>query len=102
MDENIRSQLRLPSSLHQELKIAAEKSGRSLNSEIVHRLMISLSAPLAPNVDAQVFATGLDFVTTAAAQLAAPENRSKLEQILEIIISPRTVGSAIEKSEKTI
>lgn len=87
MDENIRSQLRLPPALHQELKTEAEKAGRSLNSEIVHRLMLSLSMPPTLSVGMQAAATPLDMVAATAAQLAAPENRAKLEQILGIIFS---------------
>ena len=92
MDENIRSQLRLPPALHQQLKVEAEKSGRSLNSEIVHRLMISVNMPVTLNVGTQAFATPSDMVAAAAAQLAAPENRAKLEQILGIIISPKEIN----------
>jgi hypothetical protein len=89
MEENIRSQLRLPPALHERLKSEAEKSGRSLNSEIVHRLMMSLTTPVTLNVGAQAIATPSDLIAAAAAQLAAPENRSKLEQILGIIITPK-------------
>jgi hypothetical protein len=93
MDENIRSQLRLPPALHQELKMEAEKSGRSLNSEIVHRLMASLSMPAASSGGTQAAATSSGRVATTAAQLAAPENRAKLEQILGIILSAEQGGA---------
>jgi hypothetical protein len=65
----------------------AEKSGRSLNSEIVHRLTISLSMPATLSSDMQTGASSSDLIASTAAQLATPENRAKLEQILGIILS---------------
>jgi len=43
--ETVRSQLRLPAGLHQQVLNAAEKSGRSMNAEIVHRLEGSFRNP---------------------------------------------------------
>lgn len=43
-DEIYRTQLRLPKHIYDQLKSLAESSGRSLNSEIVHRLEASLNS----------------------------------------------------------
>lgn len=40
--DTIRSQLRLPAVLHEQLKSACEATGRSMNAEIVHRLEKSM------------------------------------------------------------
>jgi hypothetical protein len=81
MDENIRSQLRLPAALHEQLKDEALRSGRSLNSEIVHRLAQSLIQPRpvsAPD----------DFVTSMADRLADPANREHLRSIVSLLVAP--------------
>lgn len=41
-DDYIKTALRLPSDLHSRIQLAAEKSGRSMNSEIVERLARSI------------------------------------------------------------
>uniref|UniRef100_UPI003BEEC76C Arc family DNA-binding protein n=1 Tax=Burkholderia arboris TaxID=488730 RepID=UPI003BEEC76C len=48
MDDIYRSQFRLPWHLYLQLRDAAQKSGRSLNSELVHHLTISLSQASSP------------------------------------------------------
>lgn len=78
MDENTRSQLRLPAALHEQLKEEALKSGRSLNSEIVHRLAQSLSqlSPIgAPD----------EFVKSMADRLADPAHREHLRAIVSLL-----------------
>jgi hypothetical protein len=44
-DDIYRTQLRLPVTVYEQLRTAAEQAGRSLNAEIVHRLDLSLRAP---------------------------------------------------------
>ena len=81
MDENIRSQLRLPAALHEQLKDEARRAGRSLNSEIVHRLTNSLIER--PVSDAQV-----DFVALMADRLVDPANRKQLLAIVSLLTAP--------------
>lgn len=50
MKNEFRSQFRLPGSLYDRLKEAAEKNGRSLNAEIVARLESSFG----PDVQASI------------------------------------------------
>jgi hypothetical protein len=78
MDENIRSQLRLPAALHEQLKDEALRSGRSLNSEIVHRSLIQPRPVSAPD----------DFVTSMADRLADPANREHLRSIVSLLVAP--------------
>lgn len=47
-----RSQYRLPDELYERLKAASEKSGRSLNSEVVARLEASFEQPIAEQMAA--------------------------------------------------
>lgn len=42
-DDTYRTQLRIPTTVHEQLKTASEASGRSLNAEISYRLEMSLS-----------------------------------------------------------
>lgn len=50
-DEIVRSQLRLPADMHEQLKVAAQSAGRSLNAEILTRLDHSLQAQLLDMVE---------------------------------------------------
>jgi len=42
---------RLPSELHEELKLAAERNGRSLNAEVIARLQVNPIEALEAKVD---------------------------------------------------
>ncbi|MGP3979695.1 Arc family DNA-binding protein [Streptomyces sp. KR80] len=46
MDDEVRITLRLPSDIHSQLTAQARTARRSLNSEIVHRLELSLGTPV--------------------------------------------------------
>lgn len=75
MEDLYRSQFRLPYPLFEQLRAAADKSGRSVNAEVVARL-------------ADSFAEGRvvgGMVERLADRLAQPENRVELESLLEII-----------------
>ncbi len=43
--------LRLPDGMRDEIKTAADKSGRSMNAEIVHRLQTSFTQPSIEQTD---------------------------------------------------
>lgn len=75
MEDLYRSQFRLPYSLFDKLKAAAEKSGRSVNAELVARLADSFEESKAAQT----------MVERLAERLSMPENRAELEALLEVI-----------------
>ncbi|HZW11909.1 MAG TPA: Arc family DNA-binding protein [Noviherbaspirillum sp.] len=78
-----RSQFRLPHSLYEQLKAASERSGRSLNAELVHRLAQSLSSNgTQPPQESTLGGAEIDAL---AEKLAQPNNRAELKAILEVI-----------------
>ena len=72
-----RSQLRLPTDLHEQLKRYAEVAGRSLNAEIVFRLAQSFDTSEGSSSESEFSAL--------AAKLADPKHRSELEGLLSIL-----------------
>jgi hypothetical protein len=87
MEDLYRSQFRLPYSLFDQLKAAADKSGRSVNAEVVSRLTDSF-------VEERVIG---GIVERLADRLARPENKSELEALLEIIFRLTEEGSTRDK-----
>ncbi|MDR8026973.1 Arc family DNA-binding protein [Burkholderia cenocepacia] len=65
-DDYLKTALRLPRDLHAKIQEAAQQSGRSMNAEIIERLLQSLNAP----------ASGTGTVDASAPQL--------LHQMLEV------------------
>lgn len=51
MEDTYRSQFRLPYSLYEKLKEAADTAGRSVNAELVHRLSIALDGNKSTSMD---------------------------------------------------
>jgi len=45
-DDYIKTALRLPRELHEKLQLAAKEKGRSMNAEIISRLVIDSAAEL--------------------------------------------------------
>ena len=75
MEDLYRSQFRMPYSLYERLKEAADHSGRSVNAELVYRL-------------GQTFEFDGDKIGSVASladKLALPENRGELEVLLTAI-----------------
>lgn len=87
MEDLYRSQFRLPYTLFEQLKAAAEKSGRSVNAEVVARLADSFT-------ESKAFG---DIVQRLADRLTRPENRTELESLLEIIYRLTEEGSKQDK-----
>ena len=87
MEDLYRSQFRLPYALFEQLKAAADKSGRSVNAEVVARLADSF-------VESKVLG---DMVQRLADRLARPENRTELESLLEIVYRLTEEGSKRDK-----
>ncbi len=81
MDDTYRSQFRLPYPLYEQLKAAAEKSGRSLNAELVFRLSQSLSDSDTPQGQSKSKSENLE-IDELAEKLAHPQNRAALKTIL--------------------
>jgi hypothetical protein len=75
MEDLYRSQFRLPYPLFEQLKAAAEKSGRSVNAEVVTRLADSFA-------EEKIVGRMVEHL---ADRLSRPENRGELESLLEII-----------------
>lgn len=73
MEDIVRSQLRVPLELHERLRLAAERTGRSMNAEILRRLTISFDGAVVLDLDA------------IAEKLAQPENRADLIELLSTI-----------------
>jgi hypothetical protein len=73
MEDLYRSQFRLPYSLYEHLKAAADRSGRSLNAELVYRLTQTFDSERAGSA------------ASLADKLARPENRGELESLLSAI-----------------
>lgn len=48
-DNQIKTQVRIGYELHGKLVLAASKSGRSMNAEILHRLETSFDVPFTPD-----------------------------------------------------
>lgn len=80
-DDIYRTQLRLPISIYERLRIAAEETGRSLNAEIAYRLDVSLSTK------------------TLGTDAGQPTERQKAELLLEFESWLR--GSSNFQDEKT-
>lgn len=83
-------QLRLPNSLRDQLKNLAATSGRSLNSEIVHRLLESIGGPesivMAGENSWVQFKLRLSTdMHKALEELASAENRSMGAQIIHML-----------------
>ncbi|HHA2836582.1 TPA: Arc family DNA-binding protein [Stenotrophomonas maltophilia] len=78
--ETVRSQLRLPAELHQRLVEQTEITGRSMNAEIVHRLLESFELE-------RMLPEGLDAVEARAKENAANLERmsAKLDEISRMI-----------------
>lgn len=87
MEDLYRSQFRLPYPLFEQLKAAAEKSGRSVNAEVVARLADSFA-------ESKAFS---DIVQRLADRLTRPENRTELESLLEIIFRLTEEGPKRDK-----
>lgn len=87
MEDLYRSQFRLPYSLFDQLKAAADKSGRSVNAEVVARLTDSFTEGKV--IDGMV--------ERLADRLRRPENKSELEALLEIIYQLTEEGSTRDK-----
>lgn len=58
-DDYIKTQVRLPSDLHARIQLAAEKTGRSMNAEILSRLEWSFTAGI-PAFDFLEAVEGMD------------------------------------------
>ena len=87
MEDLYRSQFRLPYALFEQLKAAADKSGRSVNAEVVARLADSF-------VESKALG---GMVQRLADRLARPENRTELESLLEIVYRLTEEGSKRDK-----
>jgi hypothetical protein len=94
MEKDIyRSQFRLPGDLYEQLKKAAEESGRSVNAELVYRLQTTF---IAPSKESEAHArAGLDLAKLTevdpravnwAHHLSAAQNRPELETILTVLM----------------
>lgn len=79
MEDLYRSQFRLPYALYEHLKAASDRSGRSLNAELVYRLTQTFDSDRAGSAGSAGSAASL------ADKLARPENRGELESLLNVI-----------------
>lgn len=93
MEDIVRSQLRVPSDLHDQLKECAERSGRSLNAEIVFRLTESLGRAAAPPPAGNSKADDL------AERLSNPAHREELRALLDTLY--RLAGDELPKKKRT-
>lgn len=101
--ETVRSQLRLPAGLHQQLLEAVQKSGRSMNAEIVHRLEGSFRNPtLAPGVmgiRATIAAERENAMSTVEMlQLALDSLRLQAENVEGVPYPGQTAGKSVEEA----
>ncbi|MCW5568189.1 MAG: Arc family DNA-binding protein [Dokdonella sp.] len=88
----IRSQLRLPAGLHEAIKIAAEKSGRSMNAEIVSRLQESIEIEEAEDLSEEEIDVQLRWMDEKLREVMAVQGR-----ILERLQPPKTRPNSTRK-----
>lgn len=79
MEDIVRSQLRVPFALHEQLRQSAERSGRSLNAEIIYRLSESLKS--IPSVQSSVNPKVDDLV----GRLSNPAHQDELRTLLDTL-----------------
>lgn len=120
--DTVRSQLRLPAVLHEQLKSASEATGRSMNAEIVARLEASFGAisaishpmswadmsvllrarrasiqQLIEQVEADIAAADFDASATAAAEAELEDMRQlsdRIRQALVFVVKAKYHGDA--------
>lgn len=92
----LKTALRLPRNLHKQIHAAADKSGRSMNAEIVHRLEDSFTQPkIEDGPVANVSPEQLSIAIALAKQISFSQ-----EDIFDLMSLMKKFGTFAERLEK--
>jgi hypothetical protein len=95
-DEYTKMQLRIPTELHAQIKASAEKSGKSMNAELIARLQKSLEFPeIAAEATEQITNT-VALLEQVRAMLDRSERRAHSQELL-IQMLAATLNGVIQK-----